>query len=701
TGAVGSTGATGVTGATGAVGSTGATGVTGATGAAGGYVSPSQNWVSPVAGVATTSLRSDSRTIPFPSPNSFVVYCLDYDGSGNDTTAQPGYSEALATPTLTMAAALAAAQLTPFKTIERVAQLMTRAGNNATLVILGKPRAAGAAYRNIANTANADLGDCLNGLNGWKIISVSGSDLTNSASDKIVAGFITAPGTNAAGYSVGAGSTAFTFSNCLTAAGAAPAFPLEVAGVSTISSVRVRFSPTTPTVALQNRCACVYKVGSSTQLVMADDFTAVPAFVAPGDPANDIFFLEIPGFAVGTITATLGTSGTGANGAVYLTGINVVDNVNHNWTAMQSRFAGVQISAGSFAVNRGIEFLALRRRGNELGNITGLTGLGLRVMPGVVWSVTEQIGRTSLASSGLLGPQTFLAGFDFFGGAGVHALKGFRCEFQASAAFVGGTPGSGARPLRINGGDASINRIVAGTVAYTDFANCTAPCIKVGDRPSSGVENQIGDSLVVIDNITSVDGGNLDVVVDLEFGYRKTVKFLTPLAMTATAALGDIRVAGGAICTFAGTAFTNYPDAQGNDIQGAAGHVSDNAACYENASGGAIAAFSVVRGNGTSGVCTTAQADTLPHATGILGICINNPANGSQALIVPCGWVTALFEAVDPVNGTFAYLSDVTAGKALNGLPTSLINVLLGTVGKRNSAGSAQAIINLKPSPYI
>src|SRR6185369_11020277 len=98
------------------------------------------------------------------------------------------------------------------KTLLKVRELIPAYGNGRRLVLLIKPRASGATYRNAANTA--DEGIDLSGVSGYSYFLTRGSDLTNSTADRITLGGMQAvAGPNGDGsYTVAGGGSATTFS---------------------------------------------------------------------------------------------------------------------------------------------------------------------------------------------------------------------------------------------------------------------------------------------------------------------------------------------------------------------------------------------------------------------------------------------------------------------------------------------------------
>lgn len=99
-----------------------------------------------------------------------------------------------------------------------------------------------------------------------------------------------------------------------------------------------------------------------------------------------------------------------------------------------------------------------------------------------------------------------------------------------------------------------------------------------------------------------------------------------------------------------------------------------------NASGGSVVHGAIVRANG-NGTFALAQADTAPHATGVLGV--NNSgtvANRGPANIFTAGApVDVLLEGgLSPVAGATVYVSAVVAGRGTTTAPG--IAVAVGTI---------------------
>jgi len=605
-------------------------------------------------GVAVTASRSDHRHTPFPTPDSFVVYAADYNGvtPAGDLLARPGYSLPLATPALTMAAALAAAVLTPFKTPERMSQLMTRAGNDATLVVLFKA----GDYRNIANTADADW-KFANNLSGWRTIVVRGSDWTNTAADKIICQGVTATGMNAAGYNAGVGSTAASLIGITLNGGGAPALPAEIAGFSSISSLRIRFDVATPTVALRNIAAHINKNGIDS-VVPGTDLPAAPA-------VDDVFFIEQPGALFGSVSHNIGV-----NDLFQMTGVHAKTACSISAESVSYRnsfctYASTLVTQGN------ITFFASRLSREEVGTTTVLTGMGQRVA-----SATTHVSGASVAntSSGYIGRITVSAIGSYSLAAGSIAVAGVDARFSSGSNSIG-TVSATVRPVRVTQATVSGISLGNGSIQGVDFGNCTGPLIEI--RNTSSAQGH-----VLFDQNTSVDGGNTNVVLAF-LVFRGNVSVCWGGGSSPTAALGDIRLqtvvnAAYCIATAGNLDNINYCDVAGNIIYKAGGVTSPtvnlSSAPLLNNDGTALTANVIMRSAGAGGGMVRAFADSVPNVTGIVGVCVTSPAIATEGLCVKSGLVPVNFGAV-PTIGLMAYVSDVTPGFATTTAPAIAIPI--------------------------
>jgi hypothetical protein len=662
-----------------------------------------QNWVAGIVGSSRQVAHEDHQHSAFPSPDSWVVYCVDYDGvvlNGNDATAQPGYSfdTSVIPPAAgsgTLAQALALSLNTPFKTLERVGQLLPRDGNNANLVVLVAKRLNGVAYRNMANTADQDS-NWMNAIVGWKSVVIRGTGntadapniaFTNTIADKRVAGYMTLPSTFLSGYNTIAGSTTLSLT-CQKVGGGSAALPAESGGVSAISGYRIRFSATTPTVALQNWSTMIYK-NTTTVITPAEQLPAVPA-------ANDVFFIEQPGFAVGSFSHSVSQ---GTSPGIVVSGLR---STGTGGTVLAGN--GCEQHAGVFLADyltSGILFhenypTYSDETGTDIRVGTSLFCAGFEVADTfTTMVVVATVGIDSLtfiASTGaFIGLGSFLRGGLFVtsvGGAET-APNGI---IQIGCLGTGGTSVGGGRPPRITQtvvgapGAITITSTTGCAILSATVANSTVPVVAI---------STVGGA-VSIDGISSPDGGNTDVVLDVSLAVKTTVRIGAIQTVTATAAQGDIRLSGGALGLFSNLASNNLPDSGGNDVVGSAGAVSTNGVTCTVSGSANLQPFQPVQML-SSGQIGPAQANNSGNAAGVLGICLTVSPAGSQALVVTGGPVSARFHGANPTPGHMAYLSatDSTLSDGVPGAVACPMGIVI-----RDGAGSL-AVVNLIPSPAL
>lgn len=711
TGPAGATGATGVSGATGAgatgatgVGATGATGVgatgvagatgpVGATGAAPTFGSPVQNWVRLTDGVLTTAARADHKHTQFPSPGSYLVYCVDYDGvvlPGNDTTALPGYSEDLGTPTATLAAAKAAAVATPFKTLERVGQLLPRDGNAASCIIYIKNRTGGATYRNMANTAD-QTGSWCSLVTGWaRFYRMGTTDFSGSAADRVTLGAQIVAGTNSAGYSAGAGSTTLSLGNILTAAGAAPSLPVESAGICSISGKRIRFLPTTPTVALRNFCTNDWSNFNSTSIEVGFPLPAVPVFVSPGHASNDIFVIEEPGVVVGS--DSIFTHRCSAFITAGLRTVNSMSLSNDGIATMSFVEAGTNFTGSNSAFQN-----FSRLYGVEDGTASATAGTGVRTGTGVMtFSGLQTLILSASAACGVA--QSVLKNVAQAEGFGEASIIRTGIILQSSGS-PGNTFVSGAARINLGNSDVSRRRMrvtsgSGGTYGLiwsqsTSFSASGVDCSGASGGVSLFYYSGNGISSTLAD-IVSGAGGNTDVLANLDDAYQSSL-VIDRSSITAAPSGGQIRFADGVVSANAITLTdtTDVWDTHRNHLVGVGGvGGAGNAIINPGTSKGintslvAIPAFRIVKTN--AGVdnlnIIAAQANSVPNSQGVYAVTVTaSPAtNGSAQLVTNSGMAWVEFDGGGAVPGAVAYVSASTAGFGTTTPPT--IAVAIGVV---------------------
>lgn len=121
--------------------------------------------------------------------------------------------------------------------------------------------------------------------------------------------------------------------------------------------------------------------------------------------------------------------------------------------------------------------------------------------------------------------------------------------------------------------------------------------------------------------------------------------------------------------------------------------------------------FAVVRAALPGGGMTLAQADTLAHASGLIGVCYSSSvASGLNGTIVPINAPAWVQFTATPTLGNTAYLSTATAGQAQDTapaatgtnqiIPLGTITRVSGTLGKiEPGPGALAAMIAAIPSP--
>ena len=165
------------------------------------------------------------------------------------------------------------------------------------------------------------------------------------------------------------------------------------------------------------------------------------------------------------------------------------------------------------------------------------------------------------------------------------------------------------------------------------------------------------------------------MVLDVSHATSTVVRVGAYQAVTATATLGGVRLAGGPIGSIANLAITNYPDPNGNNVIGAGGAVSFGAAAMIMDATGTLAAFSVVRGSGGDNHVTAAlSTDLIAFNVVPMGITLTDAANGAVVLVVLSGPAVARFTAASPNHGLLAYASDTPGVLVAVTPPTDGVN---------------------------
>ncbi len=708
-GLAGATGASGVAGAAGTNGATGATGLTGATGAGSTLASTVQlDYVQNVVGVSANAAREDHRHAEFPEPSgTWLVYCVDYDGlvlTGNDATAAPGYS------TVSFAAALTAAKLTPFKTFERIQQLLPRNGNNANLTVIGCIRTANATYLKM-DGVTAQPFSWVNQLHGFSRVTIRATDpgsggFTNTTADKILCGFVKVG--NTGGYSPTGSLTVRSFTLGLFGGGSA-GLPTESGGFSAISGLRIRFDSATATAALQNKCGMIWQ-NAAGSLILGSDLPVAPS-------TSDRFYIEKPGLYFGDLSHSMGRNGgaqTSGGDGVSIAGVATSTTGFTTFSPGSGLciYSGINFDTSANAALPSVEgfdtVLDTSRYLDETAAIIDI-GFGIRSL-----GQKRYLRGLSLSSTNNFCSQHVLFSNlgNLIAGSACFWSQGFRTE------ALNGTPGG-----HLEGSTNFLNctigrRLVAVTNSRTRItATASAPFGAVNLTGSGGaniqgldISNQSVAALIVrgtgahydFDDIVSSDNGNTGPILDTGKAIGCVFTWGTKQGNTIASTGADIETFTGPMPFSALTSpdGLNFDDNNLNQYFGTGEAVIKGTEDVLNRSGLDLAAFLVIRSTGFIDGATPAQADTLAHAKGILGVSIAiSPADDEQRWC-NYGLVPGLFEGTTPVLGDTVYLSAALAGYVTVDKPALAFELgtfkRTGTGGKPNlyAWGSPASVVN-------
>jgi hypothetical protein len=568
--------------------------------------------------------------------------CVDYDG-GNDL--HRGYVEATTGSTLTTCPTLAV------KTLAKATTLVPSVGNNRSLVMLIKPRAAGATYRNALNTADEGLD--LSNVAGYSGLVVRASDLTNSTSDgKELAALVAVAGPGGSGsYSVAAGGTTQVFT---VSAGSLGSTDADVGW-------RWRFDILTTTAALRD-VSCSIAANTATQVTCGSLLGTAPVL-------GDTGFVERPAVRMASWTAP-------RFGTVESAGIDVTGTASGNFRAG----AGGDYSFWELNGNTTTTVLRTATVPTLFLNFSSSYQREDGTFPGVGSGIRANTGVLATAAPGSLGVQN---------SAFVHAtaavtlssLQGAigsgTCYFANGASIQYVAPQSGTGFTATVGGSASTRRmrVVGGTlrlVGYVtatsiDITNATTAAITLG---GSSVDTGRVGRFVIDDVVGST--GNTGVGIDGSTLYSSDV--IVNSATTVTGTSGDLKLAVNVTATAADLLLSNVVDANGTQWHTSGNTtVAPQAFALANKSGGTVGVGSVVKSNGTTGQFTCAQATTSAAASAVVGVAVTSCANNNLCYVVAAGTPYVLYDGA-PTIGAIAYLSPGTACKA-----TTTVPVVAGT----------------------
>jgi hypothetical protein len=602
--------------------------------------------------------RSGSTVIGQPvvatwSASLVRYFLLDYDG-GND--ANIGYIDAAAGSTL-VPAGLA------IKTFEQLFLIIAKLGAALPAVILVKNRAAGATYLQKDGITASDVD--LSGLVGYASLDIRGStDLTNSATDRVVAGAIqgdVGPGGGGV-WTCAGGATTTVFS---ISAGALAAEPADI-------GMRVRFTGNV-TAGLTNVTAYI-SANTNTQITVGAAITA-PA-------AGDTFTIEIPGVRVNTLCLA---SSPGARGitarAMRLTAVGIAavrDSANSfvvggSGDTQVSFCETIGTANVTHAVIEAMQSLTVQKTYTDETNTARVVGFGLRVRGDFLISdvfmltCTEFAAISTTATAAATRVQRVLSGqFGTLGGYIGRSTTYVQCGFAPShpnnqVLLIGGGRNAAAIAMRCIG--AQIFNACGVALAGIDVTGA-------GATGAITISNPTNVFSVNFDRISG-STGNTGVGLDL-LGASRTQLFIgSGVVCTVTGTAGDVKLPSSVIMSYTALATgVGFRDTNFNQVVGSAvPKCGDVAQVFTNGDGTAHLLGELVR-QSAAGTVVRAQADTEAHATGALFVAVTDPATGSVGYYVPLAgnMRLAAFDAA-PTSLAIAYVSVTTAGRATTTIP--------------------------------
>lgn len=498
----------------------------------------------PALGVATAAAIATLTQFIIASWTVANVRWYAVDGvNGNDSNA--GFSDV----------SMAAAGLVAKKTLAGLGAIFPRVGAGRKVVVAIA-----------AGTYAGGLDTFLQGCGGYAqtypIVRGTSTNATAGATafqddtaDATYAGGVTVIGLNAAGYNP-TGTPTNQVIQGLKVGGAAPAFPAEPLAPL---GWRLRFDSATTTAALRNICRQVATVTTDT-LSLATTLPAVPV-------AGDTFYLEQAGVVVGATNLVGGPSSNIAFGSfrgLQLVGIRVNGTMIAQGLGVSFAFCGTGALAMSASpstyvsqtyVHSSLGTLTVGGGCHSTGNVTSNSG-GTYHLQGMVG---ETLGQFLEAST-----LNWNSGSVF--GTGMLVGGGSPCDAGFSSA-IGSVPGQ------------FLCRILGSNVTGLAGLALNDTKVRLGNLQITGAGVRPGIAVAGISDVvqhvgTAVTGatGNTDAGVSF---VGSACRWATGgAANSLTGTVGDVKLGGGQILTWAAAAATGIRDSLGTLIVGAVGALS-------------------------------------------------------------------------------------------------------------------------------
>lgn len=579
-------------------------------------------------------VTSGVPAIPLLVAGSFVVATLD-GVSGNDATGVIGISSA------SQAAALAAAL--PFKTFAALYAVLSQSGNGAQLTILVKGGSYAEAFKlHVDNYSN---------------VTFRGSDLTDSAGDRITCQTTTATGCNVAGYDATGTPTALNIPALLHGGGAVT-FTAEPG----LLGFRLRFDSATTTGALQGIIRNV--VANGTGDITVD--IALPAIPVTGDR----FYLEMATVAPTSVTIG-GNSGNAA--AIHLVGLAPTGSITVSATnygvlmvcclvgsslSVQSRqWNGTNIYVpliGGSAVSVGDSRVVTTA---FFTNCVSAANTSTCILSSVTYTRCLSISALNVYYGGIVTYSNCLT---------IPVNGGYAIGVNPLAPTPTNTPARCLNTVSIRNSDVAFGNSFHNPPTNTPSFDCTGN----GNRVSwDGTYATIPGSLTYFLSLSRVVSFS-----PFYASYATNCSFFFGPAAIVTNGSVTLNGSGNRALDINTLAFVTLRDETGNAFIGSAGSGVANIAQYNfpGNAGGTIA-YMVCRLNGTTDTVVAAQADTAPHAANVIGVNLCNPGGlftTIQPEITYVGAVPIFTTESSPTIPGPCWLSDVTAGAVVTTAPT-------------------------------
>ncbi len=524
------------------------------------------------------------------------IFAVD-EVNGNDASA--GFAVPLNNTAGAYATACALAGSQALKTFAGLAAIFPRygAGRDVEIVL-----ANGGA--NTEGSYNAGLQTFLGGCCGYNSISIRGTGTNTTAgcvafdgstADVTYQGGITVPGLNVPGYNPNGATT--TSLPCLKVGGGAATLPAEPAAPL---GWRVRFDAATATAGLRNQCRQIAQVTGGTTIVPLTAFSN-----APGN--TDVFYIEQAGVVHLNSLVAFPPGGNGANTSPtnYNMG-GLRDSGTFRLVGMTGRV--VFCGCNSLIANAPASLVTSQTYTHPvLGSI--IIGGGLRAETSVTDSNSLTANFQGLIAAGAGFSPTFIENMLWAVGCYCNTtLTWANCtgplgQDNGTAPQIGSATAQGSP--RINGQLLAIG--VRGQIGGCTIAGAGAlPAIAL--RGSCGISFSQG--------VCAGTTGNNDVGLDLSNSRNSLIVIVvTP---TITGALGDVRLGGGQIMSWASLAATGITDSNGNRIIGLGAAPSGYIPFSGAIAGGAGATISYLANGGIVGAVNQTTAFKRPTSNRLM-----------------------------------------------------------------------------------